>query len=296
VPFAELKLPGVANGYAELVEVLFKEGLAAGSLERFTLTSMGEEAVKAASVRHSLNALFYNEYYQAVQKSGAHVLFCERVYGKDLCQHGMADMDQIGTLLDVLQVKPGMALLDFGCGDGRISEEVAEQTGANVTGVDIAWQAIASAEERTRSRLDGLHFFCLDVEKNPQDFPGDSFDRIIAIDSLFFTRDLKLVLRIFFDHLKPDGQLGLFFISPPDIGPNATLLAQALKDLGSSYQLIDLSEQNRQHWILKKAVLTELEPLFHAESSDFLFKNRMAECTGNMEGFHRYLYVVQNFK
>jgi hypothetical protein len=39
---------------------------------------------------------FYNDFYPRAEQSKAHRTLCERVYGKNLCQHGMADMNQIG--------------------------------------------------------------------------------------------------------------------------------------------------------------------------------------------------------
>jgi hypothetical protein len=57
-----------------------------------------------AAEEHSLHARFYDAYYQAVLHSPAHALFCERVYGKDLAQHGIADMDQIALLLRELDL------------------------------------------------------------------------------------------------------------------------------------------------------------------------------------------------
>ena len=57
------------------------------------------------------------------------------------------------------------------------------------------------------------------------------------------------------------------------------------------YTTYDLSVQNREHWLKKRQVLQELEPEFESEGSQFLFKNRLAECDG-LEHFHRYLYLV----
>jgi hypothetical protein len=93
------------------------------------------------------------------------------------------------------------------------------------------------------------------------------------------------------DHLAPDGRMGLFYLCPPGTAADETDLAVALKNLSLPYHVIDLSAQNKAHWINKKRVLLELQPQFTAEGNEFLFKNRLAECAG-LEDFQHYLYVV----
>jgi SAM-dependent methyltransferase len=291
VPLAELKLPGVATNYDALVLALLEQELVEGDAESFSLTPDGVNLVRGAREQHSLTAWFYDEYYQAVLHSKAHSLFCERVYGKDLCQHGVADMAQIGTLLSELRVEAGMALLDFGCGDGRIAEYISDTTQALVTGVDIARRAIELAQMRTQAKRDRLCFYWADVERNRGTWPPGRFDRIVAIDSLFFARDQRAVTQALLGSLAPGGELGVFYHCPGHVFAGETALAGALQDLGASFRVLDLSTQNAQHWRRKKQVLLELEPLFRQEGNTFLFKNRLAECEG-LEQFHRYLYLV----
>ena len=69
------------------------------------------------------------------------------------------------------------------------------------------------------------------------------------------------------------------------------MLAQALHAPGVRCAAHDLPAQRREHWRLKKAALEELAPRFQAEGSDFLLKNRLADCEG-MERYSRYLYLA----
>ena len=291
VPLAEMKLPQVAQRYEALVRDLLESHLIEGSADVFELTPAGRQAVEQAAQQHSLHALFYDEYYQAVEHSQAHTIFCERVYGTNLCQHGMADMEQLQIALDELQVRAGMTLLDFGCGDGRIAEYISDTTHTVVTGVDIASRAIELAQIRTQAKRERLHFYCADVERQREIFPPGKFDRILAIDSIFFVRDQQAVTQLLFDHLAPAGRMGLFYLCPPGVSADEAPLASALKILAVSYRAIDLSAQNKAHWINKKRVLLELEAQFRAEGNEFLFKNRLAECDG-LEDFQRYLYII----
>ena len=241
---------------------------------------------------HSLHAWFYNEYYQAVTTSQAHARFCEQVYGINLAQHGMADMPQLRALMHELHLQPGMSLLDFGCGDGQISEYIADQYNLVVSGVDIAEQALKFAHSRTKEKRSHLRFYHADIERETGNFPGQTFDGIIAIDSLRFTNNQQIVIEKLLNHLRPDGRMGIFYHCSDRLAAEETTLALALHKLNAGDYTLDFTQQNAEHWEKKKKVLKELEPEFHLEGSDFLFRNRLAECTG-MERARRYLFIIQ---
>ncbi|MDQ1591598.1 MAG: hypothetical protein QOG71_2225 [Pyrinomonadaceae bacterium] len=69
----------------------------------FALTGEGGAARKTLEVEHPLWLYEYDNFFDAAEQSDAHALFCERVYGRNLCQHGLADLSQ----LDKLNPKPG---------------------------------------------------------------------------------------------------------------------------------------------------------------------------------------------
>ena len=78
----------------------------------------------------------------------------EFVSGFDLGQYSMVNAGQFDALVDALELGPEHRVLDLGCGIGRLAERVAERTGAHVTGLDFAREAIAAAEARTHDRID----------------------------------------------------------------------------------------------------------------------------------------------
>lgn len=291
VPAAEVKLPRIARAYNDLVGSLLHKGLIEGDADYFELTPNGQGLLDNLSRVHSLHAWFYNEYYQTVQKSKAHSLFCERAYGKDLAQHGMANMQQLDRMLAELEIEPSMSVLDFGCGDGRISEHIADVTQARVVGTDIAKRAIEIAQQRTAHKADRVGFCWADIEHGQGDIPQGPFDRVIAIDSFFFVNDQRRMFDLLYNYLGPDGRLAIFDICPPDTYADETELGCLLEELKLSYCVLDLSAENTRHWQLKKQVLLDLESRFYAEGNDFLYKNRITECYG-MEAYHRYLYIV----
>ncbi|MFN8448093.1 MAG: hypothetical protein U0521_05770 [Anaerolineae bacterium] len=55
---------------------------------------------------------FYEDFYRLTATSTAHAEFCERVFGRDLCQHGFADMTQLDALMAALRLQPGARALD----------------------------------------------------------------------------------------------------------------------------------------------------------------------------------------
>ena len=57
---------------------------------------------------------YYQKFYQAAHASAAHTRHCERVYGRDLCQEGMVDMNALEEAVAHLALKGGEGLLDFG--------------------------------------------------------------------------------------------------------------------------------------------------------------------------------------
>lgn len=243
---------------------------------------------------------FYNDFFQLAEQSKTHALFCERVYGKNLCQQGMMDMAQLQKLLEVLDLDKHNHVLELGCGNGLITEYISDITGANITGVDISEKAIKQAQERTAGKQHRLTFNVRDL--NQPDFPVHNFDAIIAVDVLHLLKDLKEAICLIKAILKPNGQLGILFTQriPADgskelLLPDKTELAQALKENNFNFQTRDFSREERNHWRKKARVLEELEPEFEREGNIFLYKLRLYEAKSIVKRENRrcrYLYYV----
>jgi len=63
----------------------------------------------------------YSRFYAAVASSAANAEYCRRVYGRNLCQHGFAEMSHLDHLIQVSGISEGSRVLDLGCGNGMIS-------------------------------------------------------------------------------------------------------------------------------------------------------------------------------
>ena len=119
-----------------------------------------------------------------------------------------------------LNIKPGMKVLDIGCGWGGMGLYLAEVCGADVTGVTLSEEQHTIANQRAKERgLDKKARFLL------QDYRHltEKFDRIVSVGMFehvgvghygeFFAKCSKL--------LKPDGTALLHSINRSD-GPGAT--------------------------------------------------------------------------
>ncbi len=250
---------------------------------------------------------FYEKYYAAMAHSRAHHEFCQRVFGRDLHQHGFADLEQLQLLMDVTHMDPADRVLDMGCGTGLIAEYLSDCTGAHITGLDYIAAAICTAQERTVAKSDRLAFVVGDI--NRLELRDAAFDIILSIDTMYFSDDYTATIRALKQALRPGGQMAILYsygrepwVAVEDfltdkLPPDKTPLADALRANGLSFQARDMT---RQDYILaqrRKAVLAELRTQFEAEGVLFIYENRAAESGGVIqaveEGLHaRYLYHV----
>jgi SAM-dependent methyltransferase len=250
---------------------------------------------------------FYTRFYQAVAASAANAKYCERVYGRNLCQHGFADLPHLDHLIRVSGIAAGCRVLDLGCGNGMIAEYIADRTSAHVTGIDFIERAILDAQARTAGKRDRLTFRVMDMSR--LDFPEASFDVALSIDALYFT-DIYDTLRPVIPMLRPGGRLAAFFDQscgpdklpesyPRELTlPDGTELAQALQRLGVPYQTWDYTEQMLAHLRRRRPVLQDLKAQFEAEGNQFLYDSHLGEATGIERAYangagRRYLYVTQ---
>ncbi|MEU1278096.1 methyltransferase domain-containing protein [Streptomyces sp. NPDC005805] len=94
------------------------------------------------------------------------------------------------------ELRPGLAVLDVGCGPGTITADLAALVapGGSVTGVDAAEGVLRTARATAEERgLDGVRFDVADVHALP--FPDDSFDVVHAHQVLQHVGDPVRALR-----------------------------------------------------------------------------------------------------
>ncbi|GII76243.1 methyltransferase type 11 [Sphaerisporangium rufum] len=108
---------------------------------------------------------------------------------------------------ETLGLRPGERVLDAGCGPGETAIYLARTYGVHVTGVTVSAFEIAKAQERAaangvagRARFEYGDFMALS-------YPDDSFDAVLALESLQNAPDLRQVLGELFRVLRPGGRI-----------------------------------------------------------------------------------------
>lgn len=243
-------------------------------------------------------AHFYNEFYLKAKNSQAHAEFCKQVYGQDLCQHGMLDMHQLTKLIETSKLNKDDHVLELGSGIGLITEYISDITQCRITAIDIAAEAVEAANKRVKDKNKRIVFETKDMDN--LDYPDNYFDKVIAIDTLYYVKDLDHTIKDILRILKPNGSMYIFYhthpdeISYPNSNPaSCSELGIVLNRLGIAYQTLDLTNENKKHWQLKKQVLLQLQTKFEQEGNIYLFNNRMEECLDNLGDYHRFLYIVE---
>ena len=106
--------------------------------------------------------------------------------------HGLA-----GGVVEWLGPKAGERILDLGCGDGQLTERLA-QLGAIVTGVDADQRMVEAAKAR------GVDAHCAMAERLP--FEDASFDAVFSNAALHWVRDQDAMMAEVRRVLKPGGR------------------------------------------------------------------------------------------
>jgi ubiquinone/menaquinone biosynthesis C-methylase UbiE len=249
---------------------------------------------------------WYKEFYLEAPNSPAFARYCERLYGKSLCQEGFSDLAQIDALLYLAKLGEQNKVLDLGCGNGMITEYISDVTSACVTGMDYIPEAIAQAQLRTASKRERLSFTVGNLDNLP--FPPRSFDTLISIDSLYMPNDLDSTLAQMQKILIPAGQMLIFYsqmvgdaqTSRDILLGERTPLGQALQKAGLAYHTWDFSAETYVLLQRKRQVAEAMWADFETEGRSFLYDHLVAESESNPASYDphtstmsRYLYLVK---
>jgi len=141
-----------------------------------------------------------------------------------------ASMRESGeTLVQRIGIKPGMKVLDLGCGDGTTALPAAK-LGADVLGVDIASNLVAAGNRRVKEMgLTNCRFQEGDAT-NLQELADKSFDLAVSIFGAMFAPRPHDVAKEMVRVTRPGGRIVMGNWIPGD----PTLVAQILK-ISSAY-------------------------------------------------------------
>ena len=247
---------------------------------------------------------WYTDFYAKAPFSKAHITFCEQVYGKNLCQHGFMDMEQLHKLLEALDLTEESVVLDLGCGNGMIAEYISDCAGAHVYGMDYIPVAIEQALERTKAKAAHLTFQVGDI--NAIDYPADFFDVILSIDTLYFG-EIDHILSQLAPVLKPKGRIAAFYgialwedetLTKDNLAADRTPLALSLDRHNFTYRTWNFTDADYRHAQRRLEVLAALKAQFETEDIQFIYQNRLDEANGTIKtseegNCSRFLYLAE---
>ncbi|TDT59857.1 cyclopropane-fatty-acyl-phospholipid synthase [Enterobacter sp. AG5470] len=111
-----------------------------------------------------------------------------------------AQLAKLRLCCEKLQLRPGMRVLDIGCGWGGLAQFMAQNYGVSVVGVTIS----AEQQKLAQQRCEGL-----DVEIRLQDYRdmNDQFDRIVSVGMFEHVgpKNYATYFSVVDRNLKPDG-------------------------------------------------------------------------------------------
>ena len=154
-------------------------------------------------------------------------------YPSGLDPYSFVSQPELERFASELRLKPGETLVDVGCGRGGPGLWVAGATGARLTGIDIAENAIEAARARAVAMDVDAEFRIGSFESTG--LPTGSADGVMSVDALLFTPDQAAALRELRRVLRTGGRLVLTSWDyhrqpagrPPQVADHRPLLEQA---------------------------------------------------------------------
>ena len=111
-------------------------------------------------------------------------------------------------LAEVLELRPGMRVLDLGCGRAASSIFLSREFGVQVWATDL-WFSASENLQRIRDAGVGESVFPIHADARSLPFAGEFFDAVVSIDSFNYYGTDDLYLSYLARFVKPGGQIGI---------------------------------------------------------------------------------------
>ncbi|MDX5417597.1 MAG: methyltransferase domain-containing protein [Hymenobacteraceae bacterium] len=125
-------------------------------------------------------------------------------------KHSMGEnvLFNLESLTKSLDLKPGMRVLDLGCGKAISSIFLAMEFGVTVWAVD---EAVSASDNYERIRSEGCEdkVFPLEIDARSLPFPEEYFDAVIVVDSYTYFGTDEKYLPYIARFIKPQGHIAI---------------------------------------------------------------------------------------
>ena len=239
----------------------------------------------------------YEEFYKMASTSEIFRDFCIDAYGADFSQDGFSDVKQIDMIIPFIK-NSDMHVLDIGCGNGKMIKYLGDKTGAHIHGFDYSDNAIMYAKENNHSED-----FRVGV-MGEIEYPKESFDVVVAMDSVYFAPDMTVLVAQIRSWLKPGGVLFVAYqegdVMDKTANEDTTVFAEAMRVIGWEYEVKDISEDSYDMLMNKRKVALAYKDRFEGEDNgtwgDMLIEQTDYVLQGKEEYLKhlaRYIYVCR---
>ena len=137
-------------------------------------------------------------------------------YGLNADNNTQAQYDKFEIICQKLKLKPGMKILEIGCGWGTFAEYAVKNYGVSVLGVTVSKEQLAYAKKRCRD-LD-VEFYFGDYRTLPEKYMG-AFDCVVSIEMIESVgiKNLKRYMQVISRNLRLRGKACLQCIIGNDV-------------------------------------------------------------------------------
>ena len=121
-------------------------------------------------------------------------------------KYGGRDIDS--WMIDLINLQPGMKILDVGCGAGKqcFSYHNNLKGNAEITGGDVSEELLNQAREQNSTRNTGINFIELNFNKKFE-FPAETFDFVSCCFAIYYALDVPFTIGEMHRVLRPGGKL-----------------------------------------------------------------------------------------
>lgn len=134
------------------------------------------------------------------------------MYTSGLYPNGNETLEQaqdykIDYVADAIELKPGMSVLDIGCGWTYVANRLTEKHGANVTGITLSKEQLAWGQELNKGNSATILLQDAMQLKQRTDLPEEGYDRVTSLEMAEHVgiRRYQEFLKMVHSMLKDDG-------------------------------------------------------------------------------------------